>query len=140
CVDCHNEVEWTADIAFDGMSPAAVAEDPALFEEVVRKLRGRMMPPPGGAMPTAHEYDTFVAWLENELDSAADANPDPGRVVLHRLNRTEYQNAVRDLLALDVDAETLLPKDDESHGFDNIAGVLKVSPSFLDQYIAAARV
>ncbi|HEX6992721.1 MAG TPA: DUF1592 domain-containing protein [Gammaproteobacteria bacterium] len=139
CVDCHNEVDYTADIAFDRLTPDAIAAEPALFEEVVRKLRGRMMPPPGAATPTSREYDRFVAWLEARLDAAAAANPNPGRVVLHRLNRTQYQNAVRDLLALDVDASELLPKDDESDGFDNVANVLKLSPSFLDQYIAAAR-
>src|SRR5690606_22293760 len=139
CTDCHNEVDYTADIAFDRLTPDAIAAEPALFEEVVRKLRGRMMPPPGASIPTSGEYDGFVGWLEGRLDAAAAASPNPGRVVLHRLNRTEYQNTIRDLLALDVDASDLLPKDDESEGFDNVANVLKLSPSFLDQYIAAAR-
>jgi len=139
CVDCHNEADYTADIAFDRLTADAITEKPALFEQVVRKLRGRMMPPPGARIPTSEEYDRFVAWLEARLDAAAAANPNPGRVVLHRLNRTQYQNAIRDLLALDVDASDLLPKDDESEGFDNVASVLKLSPSFLDQYIAAAR-
>jgi len=139
CIDCHNASDYTADIAFDRLSPDAITAEPALFEEVVRKLRGRMMPPPGATIPTSREYDGFVAWLETRLDAAAAADPNPGRVVLHRLNRTEYQNAIRDLLALDVDASELLPKDDESEGFDNVANVLKLSPSFLDQYLAAAR-
>jgi len=139
CTDCHNEVDYTADVAFDRLTPDAIAAEPDLFEEVVRKLRGRMMPPPGAAIPTSGEYDGLVAWLEDRLDEAAAADPNPGRVILHRLNRTEYQNAIRDLLALDVDASDLLPKDDESEGFDNVSNVLKLSPSFLDQYIAAAR-
>jgi mono/diheme cytochrome c family protein len=139
CVDCHNALDYTADIAFDRLTPDAITNEPALFEEVIRKLRGRMMPPPGVPTPSPHEYDGLVAWLEGSLDAAAALAPNPGRVMLHRLNRTEYQNAIRDLLALDVDASDLLPKDDESEGFDNIANVLKVSPSFLDQYIAAAR-
>jgi len=139
CVDCHNEVDYTAEIALDRLTPDSVTEEPALFEQIVRKLRGRMMPPPGAAIPTSEEYDRFVAWLETRLDAAAATDPNPGRVILHRLNRTQYQNAIRDLLALDVDASDLLPKDDESEGFDNIANVLKLSPAFLDQYIAAAR-
>jgi hypothetical protein len=139
CVDCHNEEDRTADIAFDLMDPESIAEEPALFEEVVRKLRGRMMPPPGGPLPGEREYDEFVGWLEASLDQTAANAPEPGRVVLHRLNRSEYQNAIRDLFDLQIDASDLLPKDDESDGFDNVANVLKVSPSFLDQYIAAAR-
>ncbi len=139
CVDCHNELDYTADLALDRLSPETIADQPAIFEEIVRKLRGRAMPPPGAAIPSNAEYDSLVGWLEGRLDAIAAADPNPGRVVLHRLNRTEYQNAVRDLLALDVDASDLLPKDDVSEGFDNIANVLKLSPSFLDQYIAAAR-
>jgi hypothetical protein len=140
CIDCHNEQDRTADIAFDLMDAEAIAAEPELFEEAVRKLRGRMMPPPGGPLPAEREYEEFVAWLEASLDKRAAASPNPGRVVLHRLNRSEYENAIRDLFDLQIDAGALLPKDDESDGFDNVASVLKVSPSFLDQYIAAARV
>jgi mono/diheme cytochrome c family protein len=140
CVDCHNDEERTAGIAFDTLTPDAIVDDPKLFEEVIRKLRGRMMPPPGGPKPTAAEYDGFVHWVEASLNERAAGEPHPGNVVLHRLNRTEYANAIRDLLGVEVDASALLPKDDESEGFDNIANVLKVSPSFLDQHISAARI
>jgi hypothetical protein len=135
-----SDEEWTADLAFNVLSPDSIEEKPALFEEVVRKLRGRQMPPPGGPKPDLEAVDTFVAWLETALDERAARNPNPGYVALHRLNRTEYANAIEDLLHVRVDASALLPKDDESDGFDNVANVLKVSPSFLEQYISAARV
>ncbi len=140
CVDCHNDYQYTADIAFDTMTPGDVAKHPALFEKVDERLRGRMMPPPGRPKPSAAQYDEFVKWLETRLDAVETQHPNPGTVALHRLNRTEYGNAVRDLLGVEVDAAALLPKDDDSDGFDNIASVLKVSPTFLDQYISAARV
>src|SRR5688500_15779224 len=97
------------------------------------------MPPAGKPQPDQHTVDSFVSWLETRLDSAAAGHHNPGNVVLHRLNRTEYARAVDELLALKIDATALLPKDTESEGFDNVASVLKVSPSFLDQYISAAR-
>jgi mono/diheme cytochrome c family protein len=140
CVDCHNRDDLTADIAFDSMQPDSVAHEPEIFEAAVRKLRGNMMPPPGSPQPGKGEIASAVRWLERSLDEAAAAQPNPGQVALHRLNRTEYANAIEDLFALRVDAASLLPKDDESDGFDNVANVLKVSPSFLDQYISAARV
>jgi len=140
CVDCHNRADFTADIAFDGMSAESIAHEPEVFEAVVRKLRGAQMPPPGNPQPDSVTRRTWVAALEGELDAAAITTPNPGQVALHRLNRTEYANAIADLLALDVDVKALLPKDDESDGFDNVANVLKVSPSFLEQYIGAARV
>ncbi|HEY8521170.1 MAG TPA: DUF1592 domain-containing protein [Gammaproteobacteria bacterium] len=139
CVECHNRDDLTADIAFDTLSPDSVEREPAIFEAVVRKLRGHMMPPPGWPKPDADTVDSLVGWLERTLDEAAAQDPNPGRVALHRLNRTEYANAIEDLFGLEVDVASLLPKDDESDGFDNVADVLKVSPSFLDQYIAAAR-
>jgi hypothetical protein len=140
CVECHNRGDFTAGIAFEGTTPESVAREPELFEMVVRKLRGAQMPPPGALRPDRATRRAWVAALENALDAAAAKAPNPGSVVLHRLNRTEYKNAIADLLALDVDVKALLPKDDESDGFDNVANVLKVSPSFLEQYIAAARV
>ncbi len=140
CVECHNAAELTADIAFDRMSPESIAHEPEIFETVVRKLRGAQMPPPGEPKPDNDVRRTWIASLEHALDEAAVARPNPGQVALHRLNRTEYKNAIADLLALEVDVKALLPKDDESDGFDNVANVLKVSPSFLEQYIAAARV
>ncbi|HEU4620072.1 MAG TPA: DUF1592 domain-containing protein [Gammaproteobacteria bacterium] len=139
CVDCHNRADYTANIAFDTMKPSSVAQKPEIFERAVRKLRAHMMPPPGSPQPDRKRVDSLVGWLETSLDAAAAAHPNPGHVTLHRLNRTEYANAIEDLFGLKVDPKALLPKDDESDGFDNVADVLKVSPSFLDQYIGAAR-
>jgi hypothetical protein len=130
----------TAGIAFDNVDLGDVSRDAELWEKAVRKLRGGMMPPPGARRPEPALVETFVSALERELDAAAARNPNPGRVALHRLNRTEYANAIEDLLGIRIDASALLPKDDEADGFDNVASVLTVSPSFLDQYISAARV
>ena len=130
----------TGGLALDGVDLADVATNAEVLEKVVRKLRGGMMPPPGARRPEQGAIDGTVASLERVLDDAAAAHPNPGRVALHRLNRAEYANAIEDLLGLRVDASALLPKDDEADGFDNVASVLTVSPSFLDQYISAARV
>jgi len=140
CVECHNRDDFTAEIAFERLSPESVAHEPEIFEAAVRKLRGVQMPPPGALQPDNETRRALIGALEDALDAAAAAARNPGQVALHRLNRTEYANAIADLLALDVDVKALLPKDDESDGFDNVANVLKVSPSFLEQYIAAARV
>ena len=121
------------------MNLADVSAHADVWEEVVRKLRGGLMPPAGIRRPPQAEVDTFVRSLENALDQAAVTHPNPGRVALHRLNRAEYANAIEDLLGVRVDAAALLPKDDEADGFDNVASVLTVSPSFLEQYISAAR-
>ncbi len=139
CVTCHNQRSKTANLMFDAMDLAGISKDAEIWEKTVRKLRGGMMPPPGARRPDASAVDSFVSWLENSLDQAAAASPNPGRVALHRLNRAEYAAAIEELLGLKVDASALLPKDDEADGFDNVASVLKVSPSFLDQYISAAR-
>ena len=130
----------TGGLALDGVDLADVSTNAEVLEKVVRKLRGGMMPPPGARRPEQAAIDGTVASLERVLDDAAAAHPNPGRVALHRLNRAEYANAIEDLLGLRVDASALLPKDDEADGFDNVASVLTVSPSFLDQYISAARV
>jgi mono/diheme cytochrome c family protein len=139
CSDCHNATDWAGGVAFDTMTPESIADDAKVWEEAVRKLRGRLMPPPGKPQPEQKSVDAMVAWLETRLDQSAQGHPNPGRVSLHRLNRTEYARAIESLLALRIDATALLPKDTTSEGFDNIANVLKVSPSFLDQYIYAAR-
>jgi mono/diheme cytochrome c family protein len=139
CVTCHNARAQTGGLSLEGLDPAAAAGHPDVWEKVVMKLRGGMMPPVGMPRPDGATLDGFVASLEQRLDAAALASPDPGHKPIHRLNRTEYGNAVRDLLALEVDVADLLPADDESHGFDNIAGVLRVSPSLLEQYLSAAR-
>ena len=140
CVTCHNQRLQTAGLTLDTMDVGAVGARPEVWEKVVRKLRAGLMPPAGRPRPAAHEYDDLARWLESRLDRAAAADPHPGRSdTLHRLNRTEYVNAIRDLLALEIDGAELLPADDASHGFDNIASSLRVSPTHLDRYLAAAR-
>ena len=140
CVTCHNGRMRTAGLALDEHDVTAVAAAPAVWETVVRKLRAGAMPPSPRPRPDAAAYDRFVGWLEAELDRHAAANPDPGRTeAFHRLNRTEYHHAVRDLLDLEIDVAELLPADGASYGFDNIAGVLGISPTLLERYLAAAR-
>src|SRR5215468_4508149 len=109
CGDCHNRDDLTAGIAFDKMSPADIAREPEVFEAAIRKLRGNQMPPPGSTRPTPETRDSLVRWFETTLDAAAERSPKPGRVALHRLNRTEYANAVEDLTGLKVDVAALLP-------------------------------
>jgi hypothetical protein len=138
CTDCHNDAERTAELTLEGLALTDVGAHAEIWETVVRKLRGRMMPPAGEPLPEADATDGLVAYLEEQLDSAAAANPNPGRKSLHRLNRTEYGNAIRDLLALDIDASAYLPNDSEAYGFDNIADVLGTDPSLLDRYLSAA--
>jgi hypothetical protein len=138
CLECHDDAGREAGLTLEGVDFGDVAAHMELFEEVARKLRGRQMPPLGGPRPDAETYDGIVAYLERRLDAAALASPDPGKASIHRLNRTEYGNAVRDLLALEIDASEFLPADDEGYGFDNIADVLRVSPSLLEQYLAAS--
>ncbi len=138
CSKCHNSTDWAGGVAFDTMSPETFGDDAKEWEEAVRKLRGRLMPPPDKPQPDQKIIDTQIAWLEARLDANAAAHPDPGSVVMHRLNRTEYAREVENLLGLRIDAAALLPKDTKADGFDNVANVLRVSPSFLDQYIIAA--
>ena len=139
CFTCHNERLKTANLLLDTMNVEKPGETPEVWEKVVRKLRGRQMPPAGMPRPDEAGYDAFVHYLETELDRMARANPDPGRPVIHRLNRTEYENAVRDLLAVEIDGAALLPADDAGQGFDNIAEILSVSPLLVERYIAVAR-
>ena len=138
CLECHDAAGREAGLSLENVDLNDVAGHADMFEEVARKLRGRQMPPLGGPRPDAATYTGFVSYLERRLDEAAFANPDPGQASIHRLNRTEYGNAVRDLLALDVDAAEFLPADDEAYGFDNIADVLRASPSLLEQYLSAS--
>ena len=139
CVGCHNERLRTAGLALDTMDAARVGDHPDVWEKVVRKLRTGAMPPVGRRQPDAATYATVASALENALDRAAAATPNPGRTTVHRLNRREYANAVRDLLALEIDASGLLPADNADLGFDNMADILSVSPALLDRYIFAAR-
>ena len=138
CVACHNARTLTAGLALDAVDPARVADHAEVWEKVLRKLRTRTMPPAPRPRPDAGGYAALVAYFETALDRAAEAAPDPGRPALQRLNRAEYANAVRDLLALDVDARTLLPADESGYGFDNVGDVLTVSPGLLERYLLAA--
>jgi Protein of unknown function (DUF1592)/Protein of unknown function (DUF1588)/Protein of unknown function (DUF1585)/Protein of unknown function (DUF1587)/Protein of unknown function (DUF1595)/Cytochrome C oxidase, cbb3-type, subunit III len=138
CVACHDEFEKKGNLALDSID-ADVAKHPDVWEKVVRKLRARQMPPVGRKeRPDEATYDTTIAFLETALDRAAAHQPNPGRTAtLRRLTRTEYQNAIRDLLALDIDAASLLPADESSYGFDNVT-VGELSPTLLDRYVSAA--
>src|SRR5882672_4106924 len=139
CVGCHNDRAKTAGISFEGLKAEGIGERAEVFEKAVRKLRGRVMPPPGSKQPEARDIDSLVSWLETSLDRAEGKAHIPDQLVLHRLNRKEYTNAVRDLLAVEFDAAKTLPEDDSADGFDNIATTLQVSPSFIEQYVIAAR-
>jgi len=139
CVTCHNERLKTAGLMLDTADVAAVAEHAEIWEKVVRKLRAGAMPPLGMPRPDPPAYDAFATYLESKLDRAAEAHPNPGDTGIQRLNRTEYANAVRDLLAVEIDAASLLPADDSRYGFDNIGDVLTVSPLLSERYISAAR-
>jgi hypothetical protein len=139
CLSCHNNRSRTGGLSLEGLDVTRPAADAAVWEKVVRKLRSRMMPPAGAPRPSDASYDALVTHLEGSLDRAAAARPNPGRVeTFRRLSRVEYQNAVRDILALDVDVAALLPKDDASHGFDNVSTV-DLSPTLLERYLAAAQ-
>ena len=139
CVSCHNPDERKGDLVLEGISLEDSEENPELWEKVIKRLDSRQMPPPDRKRPSEATYDAVLASITESLDAHASIHPKPGRVeTFRRLNRTEYQNAIRDLLAVNIDAKTLLPKDDESHGFDNVT-VGALSPSLLDRYISAAQ-
>jgi len=138
CVTCHNDRVQTGGLSLEHISLDRAVADAETLEKVVRKVRAGLMPPAGARRPERAVLDAFASSIEAAVDRAAAASPNPGRAPLHRMNRVEYANAVRDLLALDIDATTLLPADDSSRGFDNIADVLGVSPSLLERYVAAA--
>src|SRR5580658_5615511 len=139
CVSCHSPLVKSGGLVLATQDMANPGAHAATYEKVVRKLRAGVMPPAGMPRPPKPAYDGFASWLEAELDSAAAAHPNAGRTeALHRLNRAEYQNAIRDLLALDINTADLLPADDASYGFDNIAGVLKVSQALMERYLSVA--
>jgi len=145
CVTCHNARLKTAGLVIDPADIGRIRANPELWEKVVRKLRSTAMPPAGSPRPDAKTYDATAAYLETELDRASAVKPNPGTLpLLHRLSRTEYQNSIRDLLALDalpreMDYSLLLPSDNISSGFDNIADLLFVSPASMERYLDAAR-
>ena len=138
CVGCHNDKLKTANFSLEKVDLAIAGDHPEIWERVIRKMRAGMMPPPGMPRPPLATYEGVRDWLEAEVDKKATAHPNPGSVILHRLNRTEYRNAIRDLLDLEIDVASLLPPDDSAHGFDNIAGSLTISPTLLEAYTSAA--
>ena len=138
CLTCHDADHEKGGLELESILGQPVAAHPAVWEKVVRKLRARQMPPVGKPRPNDASYQAVVAYLESSLDRAAAAHPNPGRTAtIRRLTRTEYRNAVRDLLAVDVDVSSLLPADDSSYGFDNVT-VGDLSPTLLDRYLSAA--
>ena len=138
CVTCHSQRLKTAGLSLEQYDVAQAAHDGEIWEKVVRKLRGGAMPPPGLPRPDAAAQRELVSYLETQLDQAAQAKPNPGRPLLHRMNRAEYANAIRDLLALEIDAAALLPPDDSAYGFDNISDALGLSPALQEHYLSAA--
>jgi len=139
CAGCHNDRLRTGGLSLEGADLRSVPAHPEIWEKVVRKLRLGVMPPQGARRPDAAVLETLATSLEQELDAAAVARTNPGRPALHRLNRAEYANAIRDLLGLEVDVSTLLPADNAAYGFDNVADALGSSPALLQAYLSAAR-
>lgn len=139
CVGCHNNRLKTAGVTLQGLDLSSVADKGELLERVLRKVKTGQMPPAGLPRPDAATAAGFRDWLEGALDAEAAAHPNPGRPAIHRLNRSEYSNAVRDVFDLDVNPGALLPVDDSGYGFDNIGDVLSVSPALLDRYLSVAR-
>jgi len=140
CVTCHNERLKTAGLMLDKADVDHVGSNPETWEKVLRKLRAREMPPAGSPRPDTETYTAMSALLEKMLDDAASANPNPGRIAVHRLNRTEYATAIRDLLGLQIDGKAMLAADEaDQEGFDNVASILSVSPVLLEGYLSAAR-
>ena len=139
CVTCHNQELRTAGLMLDQMDVQNIGAGAPVWEKVLSKLKVGAMPPAGMPRPDESTTDSLATWLENELDSAAEANPNPGRPAVHRLNRVEYTSAVRDLLGVDIDGASLLPADDAGYGFENIGDVLSISPLLMERYLSAAR-
>jgi cytochrome c551/c552 len=139
CVFCHNQKLKTAGVTLDNLDPAKVGANAEVWEKVLRKVSTGQMPPAGMPHPKPDVVKSFDEWLTAELDHGASAHPNPGRPTIHRLNRAEYSNAVRDLLALDIKPGAKLPTDDSGYGFDNIGDVLSLSPVIIDRYMSVAR-
>ena len=139
CTDCHSDQLKTGGVTLEHASSSNVAAQAALLEKVLHKLRAGEMPPPGNPGPDAAQRASLVKWLETQLDAASAAHPNPGAPAIHRLNKAEYSNAIRDLLGLDMDNSAGLPADDSGYGFDNIGDVLTVSPLHMEKYVSSAR-
>jgi hypothetical protein len=140
CGGCHNPTLNRGGLSFDSLDLNKFGDNPVVWEKVVTKLRAGIMPPAGAPRPDEATYDRLRLFIQTGLDKAAAAHPDPGRTeIFHRLNRGEYQNVIRDLLTLDIDADKLLPADDSSNGFDNMAGTLRMSQSLMERYLSAAK-
>jgi cytochrome c551/c552 len=139
CFGCHNNSVKTGGVSLQGVDLTVVGDKADLLEKVLRKVKTGQMPPAGAPRPQATAIVAFSNWLETSLDAEAKAHPNPGRPAVHRLNRAEYSNAVRDILALDIDAGAQLPVDDSGYGFDNNGDVLSVSSALLDRYLSLAR-
>ena len=138
CISCHNDRLKTSGLSLEKVDVAHAAANPELWENVARKLQARAMPPQGARRPDEATYRALETAIEAQLDANAAARPNPGAPILHRLNRSEYANAIRDVLSLDVDVTSLLPPDDAAYGFDNVSDVLGVSPSLQERYLSAA--
>src|SRR5690348_7347604 len=139
CDTCHFGPKARAKLNLESLDLANLGNNGETWEKILRKLRSREMPPVGMPRPQEVTYQALVSAIEGERDRVAQVRPNPGRPTLHRLNRTEYANAVRDLLALEIDVSEMLPADDIGYGFDNIGDVLQVSPVLLERYLSAAR-
>ena len=139
CVVCHNDALLTADMSLEGVTAAELAEHSDVLEKVLRRLTTGEMPPTGMPKPPDSVRFELVSWLETQLDEQAVSNPNPGSPAIHRLNRAEFSNAIRDLLGIDLDHAEDLPADDSGYGFDNIGDVLTVSPLHIEKYVSAAR-
>ena len=139
CVTCHNNKAKTGGLTLESLDLTNVPSHATLWEQVIGKLESYAMPPAGPPKPADADRRKLISWLETSIDTTAARNPNPGRTVVHRLNRTEYANAIRDLLDIEIDGSALLPPDDSGFGFDNIADVLSVSPMLTERYLSAAR-
>ena len=139
CVTCHNDRLRTGNLSLDSIDSEDVSRDALTWEKVLQKMQTQSMPPPGRPRPDTETYAAFASWAQTALDNAAARAPNPGRPTMHRLNRLEYANAIRDLIGLEIDSDVLLPADDLAFGFDNNADILTVAPGMMGRYMSAAR-
>ena len=139
CVGCHNDRLRTGNLTLDSIDSEDLSRDASTWEKVLQKMQTQSMPPPGRPRPDTETYDAFSVWAQTELDNVAARSPNPGRPTMHRLNRLEYANAIRDVLGLEIDSDVLLPADDLAFGFDNNADILTVAPGMMGRYLSAAR-